>query len=447
MTQLWHSPLPSSVRSAQPEDDTSPLQGIWLQWKHLTRAEQVVSACIVLIPFWWILGWLWMLPALVVCIAIHDLFYHGTLRLKPPTVETWALLTFSLYVFINSNLRAPEFIPSSLINPIWIFAALTLWYVQSNDIRIRPQVMAWAFSASVVQMIAFWLVIHFVLSEPSYVPYRTIIGSLTDKSETFIPGTGNANYLRPYDPDEKGLGGLARFSFFFSHPFPCVLVVGFAAFLGLDMKNKSWAMYMTLACSFLLFLTQTRSAWIAFPIILIARYFSNRSKVVLFALISVISFGALSLPSITDALSNRYTSTVEATSNFRRDSSEVRALIYKRTWDRLPEEFLLGHGINGPTVLPGFDAGRIGSHSFFLGTLLYKSGLLGTAVFTTFLVSLLLWLDKTKAGRPRCCFLIFIYLGMNLLFEEPEIVTVLLVLLCTLIREPEIAPPRGLHDA
>lgn len=445
MTQLWHSPLPS----VQPEEQENkgPLRGIWIEWKALTRAEQVVCACIVLIPFWWILGWLWMLPALVVMVTIHDVFYHGSLGLKRPTIATWALLTFSLYVFINSNLRAPAFVPSSLVNPIWIFAALTLWYIQSNDIRIRPQVMAWAFSVSIAQMIVFWLVVHFVLSEPSYVPYRTIIGSLTDKSEKFIPGTGNANYLRPYDPDEKGLGGFARCSFFFSHPFPCVLVIGFAALLGLDMKNKSWAIYMTLGCSFLLFLTQTRSAWIAFPVILVARYFSNRSKVVLFALISVVSFGVLSLPPITDSLSSKYTSTIEATSNFRRDSSEVRALIYKRTLDRLPEEFLWGHGINGPTVLPGFDAGRIGSHSFFLGTLLYKSGLLGTAIFTTFLVSLLLWLAKTKTGRPRCCFLVFIYFGLNLLFEEPEIVAVLLVLLCTLLREPEIVPPRGLRHA
>jgi hypothetical protein len=388
-----------------------------------------------------------MLPILVVGVASHDIFYHGNLGLKRPTLATWALLTFSLYVFINSNLRAPEFIPSSLVNPIWIFAALTLWYIQSNDIRIRPAVMAWAFSVSIVQMIVFWLVIHFVLSEPTYAPYRTIIGLLTDKSQKFIPGTGNANYLRPYDPEAKGFGGFARCAFFFSHPFPCVLVVGFAALLSLDMKNKFWAMYMTLGCSFLLFLTQTRSAWIAFPVMLVIRYFSNRSKVVLFTLISVVSFGVLSLPTITDALSGKYTNAIEATSNFRRDSSEVRSLIYKRTWEHLPEELLWGHGINGPTVLPGFDAGRIGSHSFFLGTLLYKSGLLGTAIFTTFLVSLLRWLAKTKTGRPRCCFLIFIYFGMNLLFEEPEMVAILLVLLCTLLREPEIVLPRGLRNA
>jgi hypothetical protein len=446
MTQLWH-PLPSSVRSAQPENDQSPLKGIWIQWKTLTRAEQVVCTGIVLIPLWWALGWTWSLFTLLVGIAIHDLFHHGSLRLKRPTLETIALLAFGFYFFINSNLKTAVLSPSSLGGPIslWISGGLALWYIQSNNIRVRPQVMAWAFSISIVQMIVFWLVVHFVLAEPSYTPSRTLFGWLTDKGEQFVSGTGNANYLNPYGPNERGIGGLARFSFFFSHASTCAMLVGFAALLSLDMKNRTWTIGMVLACSFLLFLTQTRSAWLAFPIVLAVRYFSTRSKVALFTLISAISFAVLSFPPITDPLFGNYGEAIQATNNLRRDSSEVRSLIYQRTLERIPEELLLGHGINGPTVLPGFDPGRIGSHSFYLGTLLYKSGVLGTATFLIFLAALFTWLTKTD--RPICCFLILLFIGLNLLVEEAEIVTMLLVLLCTLLREPEIAPTRGLRNA
>jgi O-Antigen ligase len=447
MTQLWHSPLPSSVRSAQPADDTSPLKGIWIQWKTLTRAEQVVCVGIVLIPLWWILGWTWFLFALLVGIAIHDLLHHGSLRLKRPTLETIALLAFGFYFFINSNLKTAALSPSSLGLPIslWISGGLALWYIQSNNIRVRPQVMAWAFSISIVQMIMFWLVVHFVLSEPSYTPYRSLFALLTDKGEQFIRGAGNANYLSPYAPDDKGLGGFTRFSFFFSHASTCAMLVGFAALLSLDLKNRTWTICMMSACLFLLFLTQTRSAWLAFPVVLTARYFSTRSKVVLFALIAAISFAALSFPPITNLFDN-YTEAIQATNNLRRDSSEVRGLIYQRTLERIPEELLLGHGINGPTVLPGFDAGRIGSHSFYLGTLLYKSGVLGTTTFLIFLAAFFTWLTKTKTDRPICCFLVLLYIGLNLLVEEAETVTMLLVLLCTLLRESEIVPTRGLRN-
>jgi O-Antigen ligase len=449
MTQLWHSSLSSPVRTAQPEDHTNPLQGYGIRWKTLTRAEQVVCASIVLIPFWWILGWNWMLSVVVVGTAIHDIFRHGSIHLKRPTLETGALLTFGFYILVNASLKTTAFVPSALLTPInsWICAGLALWYLQSNDIRVRPKVAAWALSVSIIQMVVFWLVVHFVLSDPHYVPPRTIFGFLTDKGEKFISGAGNANFLKPYDPGEKGLGGLARYNFFFAHAAPCVLVVGFAALLSLDMKNQLWARYMISGCFLLLFLSQTRSAWISLPLILGIRYFSTRSKASLFAIISVISLTVLSFPPVTDALFGNYSGAIEATSNFRKDSSEVRSLIYQRTLERIPEELLLGHGINGPTVLPGFEGGRIGSHSFFLGTLLYKSGLVGTAIFTTFLSSLLLWLARTRANRPRCCFLVLLYIGLNLLVEEPEIVTILLVLLCTLVREHEIIPPRGLRNA
>lgn len=448
MTQLWNSSLPSPVRSARLADNTSPLQGYGIRWKTLTRAEQVICIGIVLIPFWWALGWTWTLFALLVGIAIHDLLYHGSLRLKRPTLETIALLAFGFYYFINSNLKIDALSPSSLGLPIslWISGGLALWYIQSNNIRVRPQVMAWAFSISIVQMIMFWLVVHFVLSEPSYTPHRSLFALVTDKGEQFIRGNGNANYLYPYAPDDKGLGGFIRFSFFFSHASTCAMMVGFAGLLSLDLKNRTWTIGMLLGCLFLLFLTQTRSAWLAFPVVLTVRYFSTRSKVVLFALISVISFAVLSFPPITNALFGNYTEAIQATNNLRRDSSEVRSLIYQRTIERIPNELLLGHGINGPTVLPGFDAGRIGSHSFYLGTLLYKSGLLGTATFLIFLAALFTWLTKTKTDRPICCFLVFIYIGLNLLVEEAEIVTMLLVLLCTLLRKSEIVPTRGLRN-
>lgn len=438
MNQQQRLPRAASTRIV---DDTGTLSGIWLRWDVLTQAERFVCVSIVLIPLWWWIGWGYIPLLLLFSIISYELLNHGGLRLQRPSLTVVSVIAFGLYRLVGSNLS--EIAVNSVLNPIafWICGGLILWYIQSNDIRVRLQVVGWACSVSVAQMIVFWLVVHFVFSEPHYAPYRTLIASLTGKAEQFLPGAGNGNYLRPYEPYEKGLGGLARFSFFFSHPEVSSFVVSFTGLLALDLRNRFWSLLLLGACSFLLVICQTRSAWLSFPILLVVRWLFTTGKIwgpsIVCTLFAVASFVTLSLPPVTDALINTYTHTVEATGNFRQESTEGRAKIYERTLEDFWEAPFLGHGVNGPTVVPGYDPARIGSHSFILGTLLYKSGLLGTAIFLTFWTSFIVWLYNTRVGRSACCFLILIYFSLSSLVTEFEIVTLLLFLLCTIIREPK----------
>jgi O-Antigen ligase len=452
MTQLWHSSLSSPVRTAQPEDDTSPIQGYGIRWKTLTRAEQVVCASIVLIPFWWILGWNWTLPVFVVGITIHDILRYSSLRLKRPTLAAGTLLTFGLYALASKVFHASAITPNIITGPVnlWICGGFILWYLQSNDIGVRPKVIAWAFTIIVIPMLLLWLTIHFVLSEAHYTPLRSIAGLLLDRGENFVNGTGNGNYLIPYWPEDRGLFGLSRFSCFFSYPESFALLVGFMSLLFLDVRNRLWSLLLFATCLFLLMLSGTRSVWISLSLVLAIRYLfitgQAWGKIALFALVGIVSFTVLTVPPITDFVEGTYAHTQEATGDFRKDSTKVRNELYRRTLDALGEDLVFGHGGPGPLVIPQVKTIAVGTHSFILGSLLYQLGLIGTGLFTVFWASLTFWLYQTGGSRPVCCLLTILLFTLVSGVMEFESVRMSLVLLCTLLKEPN-SPTRGLRNA
>lgn len=209
------------------------------------------------------------------------------------------------------------------------------------------------------------------------------------------------------------------------------------------MRNKVWSILMFVGSLFLIFVSGTRSVWISFPLVLGLRYLFTSSKVYgfvfLFTLMSVVSFTTLSLPPLTDLIINTYGNTVKSTAEARGDSTEVRQKIYTRTIEQIPENLLLGHWQAGPTVLPGFELGRIGTHSFILGTLLYRAGLVGTAIFTTFWVSIYFWFYKTRSGRPLSCYgLLILFTLLSPVMEFGDIRLWMLFLLSAAMRSPKV---------
>jgi O-Antigen ligase len=437
MTQLWHSPLPSSVRSAQPEDDQSPLKGIWLRWNNLTTAEKSICAFVVLVPLWWFVGWTYTILLITGSCVAYEVWQGGGLRLQSPSLLVISVLCFELYKNLATILNSREVALSSVLSlATGVCLGFILWYVESKKIYIRTEVVAWAFSVLAIEMLVFWIVAQLIFGAPHFTPWRSLAGQLTEKGERYIPGAGTSNYLIPYWPDDKLPGGLVRFAFFFPVPEDFALIAGFTVLLALDIKKRIWSLPLLSIGLFLLFLSGTRSNWIILPIVLAVRFIFVARKIggttLLSALIAFVGFFTLSLPLVTDLITDTYATTKEATGHLRQDSTEVRAKIYERTWNAIvdaPEDFILGRGVPGLTVLPGYEPAKVGSHSFILGSLLYRMGLLGTATFLVFWTSLFLHLYTTWSTRPSSSLLMFLYISLTFTVMEVSMITYLIILL------------------
>jgi hypothetical protein len=434
------------VSSSQKNHNSDSLfWGIWLRWEMLTQAEKVVSLSIILIPVWWCIGWNFVPSLLVASIAVYELKKHQTIHIEYPSLSTTALLLFSFYRAFTYIINTPEIAPRALLDPFlfWGCSGILLWYIQSYNIRIRLHVAAWAFSFVICTMLLWWSFFNFVLNEPYFVPSRTLTATLLDKNTSYHPTLMGSisNFLVPYYVGERGIGGFLRYTLFFPHPTVSSFAIGFAGLIVLDTKKPLWYLPVCLVCTFLILIAQARNAWLALSFVLVVRVLFTSRKVggiVFFlSLMAVTSFITISVPTINDFLTETFTNTMEATSNFRKDSTDVRNDIYLRTWERVIEEPLIGHGINGSPVLPGFEYALIGTESFVLGTLLYKSGLIGSSIFMTFFISLITKLYQTRKDRPLSCLLMLIYLSLSSLVTEFITPEIFIVLLCVMMHHPE----------
>ncbi|MEO0686196.1 MAG: hypothetical protein AAFY76_14455, partial [Cyanobacteria bacterium J06649_11] len=110
---------------------------------------------------------------------------------------------------------------------------------------------------------------------------------------------------------------------------------------------------------------QARNAWLALFVVLVVRWLVTTGKTgglaFLLSLFAITSFTTLSLPSVTDWIQETSTNTVEATKNFRKDSTDDRYKVYVINWERVIEEPMMGHGVNGPSVTPVYEFAAIGS--------------------------------------------------------------------------------------
>lgn len=429
----------SSVRT----DTDNLLWGFWIRWQALTVAERFVCANIVLIPVWWIVGLYRLMPLLLLLsVALYEWWQYRELRMKSPSLPVVALLTFGAYQLVRVLLFYYEPQREIKISDVVIFSfcpAFWLWYIQSNNIRIRMKVVAWACTVSVVQMIGFWLFLQFVLPEDFWsdrVPnlFTLLTGKTSDNK---------GDYLLPYIP-RTIVGELNRFSFFFLYPEFFAVVAGFMGLVALDIKNRLWSGLLFLACVFLIFLSATRMVWVAFPLVLGLRYlFSTFGKrwgpPVIFALTAAVSFTMLSLPPATDLLLDKLTNGVQSVNEIRAGSSEIRFQIYRQTWEDIQDNPLWGYATRGATVQL-YGSSSVGSHSVILGNLLYLNGLVGTVIFIVFWISLFIWFYETRKERPLTCLCLLTFYTLvsptlALIYEMP--ISSLLVLLCAAIRHPK----------
>ncbi|MGF1522025.1 MAG: hypothetical protein ACFBSF_06870 [Leptolyngbyaceae cyanobacterium] len=422
--------------------------GLRLRWQALTQSERVVTLLITLIPLWWLLGWKHVFILIAMSVLAYDVRQYGKVRLRRPSLSVIALLVFCLYTllsqYFHSAYQNGSLSPNAILSPLNTYAgpAVILWYLQSHKIRIRWQVVAWSFAVVALLMVLFWGVIYFGWHQAHYAPPRSLYGVLTGKSKTYVPGAGNSNYLIPYfSTDESFIPGFVRYVYFFPGPESLALIAGFISLLALDIKSKKWSILLFLTAIFILLTSGTRSVALILPLALIVRgLFTTRQAFGLWflcALLATLSFTTLSVPSITNQLLETFTSTVEVAGEARADSTAVRGDIYQGTLDGILQssnrQFLFGYVTTGETVLPGYDPARIGSHSFWLGTLLYRSGVVGTLIFIIFWISLIGYVYQHASDKPIVCRLMFIMLTFCLVVMEIEMPVMAMALLCVAI--------------
>jgi hypothetical protein len=417
------NPNPSLAMAQFAEQRTQPLfSGPWLRWSELTLSERFICTFIILTPVWWFIGWTYVWFLITGAMLLYHQWQGKGLGLKQPSLLVISGLAFHIYRTATFILNTPNDVkPSILIDVIvGMCFYFIIWYVESNNIRIRIEVIAWAISVLVLELLAFWVIFQLVLGAPHFVPPRTLISQFLDRSERYIKGNGSSNYLLPYWPEDKLPGGFSRFAFFYPVPEDFGLIAGSIGIFAIEVKNRYWRATLLGTGLFLLFISGTRIAWMACSTVLILRYvlvFSKRRGIaVVFALIGLVCFLMLSVPQITETAVNTYTQTTESTSNLRKDSSEVRSLIYKRTWEEVISEsdkLILGRGVPGAGVLPGFEPAKIGSHSFLLGTLLYRQGLVGSLIFLVFWISLIFKLVLTREKYPLFSVIMVVFMSLT----------------------------------
>lgn len=451
MAKLMAASLVKSTSSNQKAEDESLFWGIWLRWSALNAAERLVCANIILMPVWWFVGLSDYMPLLMLIgISLHEWRRHGRLRLKNPSLVVITLFAFYGYYFIDQFLLFFNAHPSvelasngvksitlnNLVKSTFDFSLPCLiWYIQSNNVRVRQEVVAWACSVSAVQMLMFWIAVQFVFPGAFYPPPRSLYGILTGKSQNYVDGLGANNYLMLYDE--------GRFSFFFGNKQPCAAFLGFVGLIALDIKNRFWSLLLLAASIFLLTLPATRSLWVALPIVVFFRFLLSTSKFggtwFLLALIAALSFTTLSVPPVTNLIFNALTDTATAVEEYRPGSTAGRSQVYKETLEDIPNKILFGHKVEGEGVstIHGTGMGpKIGSHSFILGELLYKGGLVGFGMFATFWVVLFLWFYQTRFGRPECWFPVMLLYTFMCAVTWIHFTMSMGILVCMMLRKP-----------
>ncbi|HEY9823994.1 MAG TPA: O-antigen ligase family protein [Stenomitos sp.] len=408
------------------QDETNEpilFKGVWLCWEQLSQAEKFISSFIILTPAWWFFGWTYSWFFIVGSILLIHQIKKKDLILKRPSWLVISGLLFHCYrhsvLLLNSSEVGLSVWVDILVGICFYFI---IWYIENNNIRIRVKVLAWAISVLALEIISFWIVAQLIFKAPHFIPPRTLVSQFLDRSERYIQGSGASNYLLPYWPEDKLPGGFARFAFFYPVPEDFGLISGAISAFSLELKNHYWRIVLFCSGIFLLFVSGTRMAWISFLLILVIRCLIVLSKnwgiIVLYALIGFFCFVMLSVPQVTDITYESFSNTTQSGSNLRKDSSEVRGLIYRRTWEEITtdpeiEKLIFGRGAFGPGVVPGFEPAKIGSHSFILGTLIYRQGLLGTSIFVMYwtLMSRKLFFSKDK--YPLSSPLIFLFISFT----------------------------------
>jgi len=359
------------------------------QIKFDSIAERVIYWTIVLTPLWWILGVQTIVyPVVSAFLLIAGLNFDKLIKESLP-ICNWAWLGMTLAA-LWTNLIGLETIRFEALKTaatfftlfkgyFMIFCCMTLPFWYRIKVQTIVRAVSWM-SASYLILLAIQLLILFVLGpQEHFLPplARLIPGEKTSLMVKFaeiqpffgipLPRTD----LYTADPPILGVCGLLCF------------------FMCLSESNPHWRKLALIGSFVGLIISQSRLAWICFPLVWVIIY-CFRSGLARQAYLWVISLTSLFAALLSLSIKDFLALPLETFNSARADSSKDREFIVNATIDAWKESPWVGWGFmektaswgNGAFVLP------LGTFSSY-AQVLYIHGIFGFIFFIIALVSTL----------------------------------------------------------
>lgn len=356
----------------------------------LSFAERVIYWTIVLTPLWWLLGIQTILYPGVAFFLLVAGFELDNITKRSLPLCNWAWLGMTVVALITSvvGLDAVGFNPMKTAATMFtlfkgyfmIFACITLPFWHRIRVQVITRAVAWMAVSYLVVLIIQLLILAAIGPLPHFLPplARVIPGeklSLMVKFAVFQPFFGiPLPRADLYTADPPILGVCALLCFFVCIGEP-------------NQRLRKYAIVGCLAC---LIISQSRLAWICFPLaLLIINAFRSRyARQGSLWLASFVSFICAILGwTVGDLLSKP----LETFNSARADSSKDREYVIKGTIDAWKESPWLGWGIVEKTITWGNGAFELPLGTFSSYTqVLYLHGIFGFILFVTSLFSTLL---------------------------------------------------------
>jgi O-Antigen ligase len=375
------------------------------QLTNLTFAEKVIYWTIVLTPLWWVLGIQPIFYPFVAAILLVLGFDIDNLTKASLPWCNLAWLGMVLAVLITNILGLSErnfdilktFATLFTIfkGYFLIFSCMTLPFWHSIRINVIVRAVAWMCVGSMVVLGIQLLILAALGPQESFLPplARLIPGekaSLMLKFAIIQPFFGiSLPRTDLYTPDPPILGVFALLCFF----------------ICLGETNSRLRKFALTGCIVSLIISQSRLAWICFPLafIIIACFHSGLARQ---SYLWIASFTSLFCAKFGLTIQDLISKPLESFNSARADSSKDRELVVSATIDAWKESPWLGWGVmdksfifpwgNGDVQLP------LGTFSSY-AQVLYLHGVFGFTFFIISLISTLYTFGKPAIRGNRIC--------------------------------------------
>lgn len=384
----------------------------------LSFAEKVIYWTIILTPLWWILGIQTLLyPIVAVFLLIIGFDLNKLIKGSLP-ICNWAWLGMTLVAFWTNilglesigfdTLKTAATLFTLLKGYFLIFACMTLPFWHRIRVAVITRAVSWMTAGySVIITIQFLILFAIGPQKPLLPPLARLIPgdklSLMMKFAVIQPFFGiPLPRTDLYTADPPILGACALLCFF----------------MCLGETNRRLRKLSLIGCSVALLVSQSRLAWVCFPLVWLVIY-CFRSGLARQAYLWVISLASLFAAALSLSVQDFIALPLATFNSARADSSKDREYVVNATIDAWKESPWVGWGIMKKTVTWGN-----GEFEMPLGTfssyaqVLYIHGILGFVFFVLALILTLcsFWRPAMEGSqicqRAFAC-LIALYLLLN----------------------------------
>ncbi len=374
-----------------------------LKLANLSLAEKVIYWAIVLTPLWWILGLQTILyPTVAAFLLVLGFKLDKIIKSSLPICHwAWvAMILAALWTNILGleSIGFPTLKTAATLFTLFkgyfmIFACLTLPFWHPIRAKVITRAVSWMSASYLVILTIQFSILFAIGPQKSFLPplARLIPGdklSLMIKFAVIQPFFGiPLPRTDLYTADPPILGVCALLSFF----------------ICLEESNRRLRKISLIACLAALLVSQSRLAWVCFPLVWLIIY-CFRSGLARQAYLWVISLITLFAAVLSLSIQDLITLPLGTFNSARADSSKDREYVVKATIEAWKESPLIGWGFmektvswgNGAFVMP------LGTFSSY-AQVLYIHGIFGFLIFIlTLVLTLCSFWQPAMSGNTIC---------------------------------------------